>query len=288
MPPGGEARPDAPDPFAAWVSDLETRHLSPLGVPAVRRGIQALSTIYVERRTSLARGAALDGDGKRAAFALFYAPLHFLAARFAARALGAANPPPSRILDLGCGTLAAGAAWAIEAAGRPALVGVERQAWAVEEARRTVRALGLSGYARRGDALRTPLPGAGGAIVAGWLANEIGEDGRARLLPRLLDAAARGARILVLEPIAERLSPWWDGWAEAVLAAGGRADLWRFEADLPEPIRRLDEAAGLDHSEITARTLWLPGAHPLAPYAPAGVSSLTSGEILRHQKTFPR
>lgn len=260
MPPGGEPGADAGDAFPAWAAGLESRHLAPLGVPAVRRGIRALSTLYVERRSGIARGAALDGDGKRAAFAIFYAPLHFLAARFAVRALGAAAPAPSRVLDLGCGTLAAGAAWAVEAGGRPFLSGVDANPWAVSEARRTIRAMGLSGFARRGDALRAALPGAGAGVVAGWLANEIGEDGRARLLPRLLDAARRGARVLVLEPIAERLSPWWDGWADAFRAAGGRADLWRFAADLPPVLRRLDEAAGLDHSEITARTLWLPGA----------------------------
>ncbi|HKQ60062.1 MAG TPA: hypothetical protein VJS92_02180, partial [Candidatus Polarisedimenticolaceae bacterium] len=45
-----------------------------------------------------------------------------------------------------------------------------------------------------------------------------------------------------------------------VRAAGGRADEWRLPAELPEPLRKLDRAAGLDHRELTARSLWLAGA----------------------------
>ena len=56
----------------------------------------------------------LAGAGKRAAFALFYSPLHFVLTGHVVRELDAARPAPRKILDLGCGTGAAGAAWAIE------------------------------------------------------------------------------------------------------------------------------------------------------------------------------
>ena len=39
--------------------------------------------------------------------------------------------------------------------------------------------------------------------------------------------------------------------------AGGRADEWRVDADLPELVARLDRAAGLDHRELTAKSFWL-------------------------------
>src|SRR6187549_1523528 len=71
---------------------------------------RALSSAYVERRHAVASG--LDGAGKRAAFALYYAPLHFRATSHVLHAVGAASPPPRTIVDLGCGTGAAGAAWA--------------------------------------------------------------------------------------------------------------------------------------------------------------------------------
>ena len=57
--------------FATHYRDLEARHLSELTFAEVRRGLQALSSLYVERRERLADGAALDGAGKRAAFALY-------------------------------------------------------------------------------------------------------------------------------------------------------------------------------------------------------------------------
>ena len=64
------------DRFAGWIAGLETTHLAQLTFPEVSRALRALSSTYVERRQKLAEGAALSGTGKRAAFALFYGPLH--------------------------------------------------------------------------------------------------------------------------------------------------------------------------------------------------------------------
>jgi len=47
--------------------------------------------------------------------------------------------------------------------------------------------------------------------------------------------------------------------AKRIEAAGGRADEWRFLADLPPLLRLLDKAAGLNHSELTVRSLYCPG-----------------------------
>ena len=66
---------------------LETRHLADLTFPEVSRSLRALSSGYVERRTRLTEGAPLAGRGKRAAFALFYGPLHFLIVRHIATSL---------------------------------------------------------------------------------------------------------------------------------------------------------------------------------------------------------
>jgi hypothetical protein len=51
-----------------------------------------------------------------------------------------------------------------------------------------------------------------------------------------------------------------EGWRAAFEAEGGRSDAWRFPAELPETLARLDHAAGLDHRELTARSLWLPAS----------------------------
>lgn len=248
--------PDDPR-LSAWLGTLEERHLSELTPAEVARALRALSSCYVERRAKLASGGALDGAGKRAAFALFYAPLHYLVVRDIVRALP--TPRLERILDLGCGTGAAGAAWAL-ASGADRVEGVDRNPWAAGEARQTYRAFGLAGRAIVKDLGRAAIRGARQTgILAAYTINELPEDVRGQLLPRIVDAARAGACVLVVEPIARSVSAWWSGWEAAFGKAGGRADEWRFPIDLPPRQAALARAAGLDPRELTARSLWMPG-----------------------------
>jgi hypothetical protein len=338
--------------FDAWMAALEERHLERLRFAEVSRALRALSSAYVERRDRLAHGAALDGGGKRAAFALFYGPLHYLLVTEVVARLPPAAGPIDTVVDLGCGTGAAGAAWAITLAARPGanpaeagshvgreagshvgreagsrvgreagshvgreagsrvgreagsrvgreagsrvgreagsrvgreagsrvagsprhrvpqVLGIDRHQWAVAEAAWTYRVFGLRGRTVQDDGARAPIPVRRAGLLAAYFVNELNDDGRARLLRRLLDAARRGATVLVVEPIARRSAPWWDGWAETFAEAGGRADEWRLPADLPNLVRRLDRAAGLSHEELTARTLFLgPGPADAGPWA---------------------
>lgn len=241
-----------------WLAALEQRHLADLRVPEVTRALRALSSAYVERRHKVARGATLDSAGKRAAFALYYAPLHFLTTLLVVRALGAESPAPSAILDLGCGTGAAGAAWAVAAGGRPAVTGIDRHPWAVDEARWSYRQLGLSGTARQGDATRLPAARPGSGIIAAWAMNELPAESREQLERALIEASTHGVGVLIIEPIARSITPWWEATAARVVGAGGRADEWRFPVDLPPLLRLFDKAAGLNHRELTARSLLLP------------------------------
>lgn len=245
------------DPFDAWIEALEARHLVDLTFSEVRKALQALSSLYVERRPRIPTGAALDGAGKRAAFALYYGPLHFLLVREIVRALGAARTSTGRIVDLGCGTGAAGAAWALEhdPEGRPPLLGIDRNPWAAAEASWTYRTLGLAGTARTLDLVRARL--GGGGVLLAFTVNELPLDARSRLLRRLIDVAERGARVLVVESIARPVTPWWEEWRAAFASSGGRADEWRFRVEIPPLLRRLDQAAGLDHRELTGRSLWV-------------------------------
>jgi len=244
--------------FRRWLTALESRHLSNLRVPEVTRALRALSSAYVERRRTGVH-SALDGAGKRAAFALFYAPLHFLTTYPIVRALDAHVSPPPRILDLGCGTGAAGAAWAIACNGTP-VAGIDRHPWAVAEAMWTYRVLGVDGRARQGDITRPQAIRGASAIVAGYVLNELQPADRERLLEGLFEAAAGGVRLLIIEPVARRLVPWWSS-AEARVKsiAGGRADEWRFPVELPASLQLFDRAAGLNHRELTARSLYCPG-----------------------------
>jgi SAM-dependent methyltransferase len=251
---------DAPRPLTleSWLAALERRHLADLTASELARALRALSSCYVERRAKLASGGALDTSGKRAAFALFYAPLHFLVTREIVRAIPAAHASAiTEILDLGCGTGVAGAAWALECGGAH-VRGIDRHPWAVTEANWTYRELAVSGRAVQGDAARVPLPsGARAGILAAYTINELPEPTRGALLPRLLDAHARGACVLVIEPIARRLAPWWDRWQGEFDSAGGEAAEWRFSIPLPDLQRRLGRAAGLDPRDLAARSLWL-------------------------------
>lgn len=243
----------------AWIDELESRHLGDLTPAEVGRALRALSSCYVERRDKLATGAALESRGKRAAFALFYGPLHYFVVTEIVRALGNSANGLGELVDLGCGTGAAGAAFALES-GAAKISGIDRSSWAVEEANWTYKTLGLSGRAVRGDIARfRTRAGERSGLLAAYTANEVAAATRSSILTELLRAAARGARILVVEPIARRMSPWWDEWETAFARAGGRSDEWRFRAELPARQRSLARAAGLDPRELTARTLWLQG-----------------------------
>ena len=87
--------------FESWLDALDQRHLANLTPSEVTRALRALSSCYVERREKLASGGPLDSAGKRAAFALFYAPLHFMIAERIVTGLNAAASI-KRLLDLGC------------------------------------------------------------------------------------------------------------------------------------------------------------------------------------------
>jgi hypothetical protein len=252
--------------FDEWVAALERRHLADLRIAEVTRALRALSAAYVERRHTPGRGGPLDGAGKRAAFALFYAPLHYLATRHVVRSLDRAlAPPPSTIVDLGCGSGAAGAAWAVAAGATSRVIGIDRHPWALQEARWTYRTMRLTGSTRQGDATRIPALKPGSAIVAAYLLNELSAEARDGMQDQLIAASRRGIRVLVLEPIARGIAPWWPAAAARFSEAGGRADEWRFPIELPSVLKTLDRAAGLRHDELTVRSLWLGPTHGPAP-----------------------
>jgi len=108
------------------------------------------------------------------------------------RSLGSSRRSPDRIVDLGCGTGASGAAWALEREPRPFIQGFDRSPWALEEARRTLAAIGLRGKGRRVDVGRVRFGGAGEAILAAFTVNELAPEIRGRLLSGMLEAPGRG------------------------------------------------------------------------------------------------
>jgi len=224
----------------------------------VSRALRALSSTYVERRQKLTEGAALSGAGKRAAFALFYGPLHYLLVREIVKALPGATAPAATLVDLGCGTGVSSAAWAMACATpAPRVIGIDRHPWALGEAAWTYRAFELDARTRQGDAATAMLPKEAALILAAFTMNELADAARDRLLERLVAREKPGDRVLVVEPVAGFVARWWGRWRDRFLAAGGRADEWRVRVELPPIVAKLDRAAGLNHRELTGRSLWL-------------------------------
>ena len=257
------------DRLADWIAPLEAKHLAELTFPEVSRALRALSSTYVERRQKLAEGAALSGAGKRAAFALFYGPLHHLLLTHIVEQLPGATADVRTLLDLGCGTGASGAAWAnacraqsadANREGGPRVVGIDRHPWAVGEAAATYRAFKIPATIRQGDIANAVLPKGPASILAAFTMNELAEPARDALLTRLVDRASHGDRVLIVEPLAGFVARWWNRWRDTFEAAGGRADEWRLRSELPPIVAKLDRAAGLNHREITGRSLWLEAA----------------------------
>ncbi len=251
-----------------FIAALLDRHAAPLRRSEFLKAIRALSARYVERRSTLAERSPLDSAGKRAAFAAYYAALHYLTVRHLIRALASPQTPPlTRIVDLGCGTGVAGAAWAGVVRGSdpgqtPVVHGIDRSGWAVEEAAWTYRTLGIAGRATRGDLVgaaqslaRKALAGTG--VILAWSSNELEAPSRARLLATLLEIGRAGAAVLIVEPISRRAAPWLDDWAAAITGAAGRLDEWSFDEPRPALLTSIDEDVGFDRSALTARSLAL-------------------------------
>lgn len=252
--------------FERWLREAERRHLSDLTFPEVSSGLRALSSAYVdvERRRRLGEGGALRGAGKRAAFALYYAPLHFLFVRAVVHALPEALRPHGNaaLVDLGCGTGAGGSAWASAFTHQPRGVGIDRDPWALEEAARTYRDFGLTARTIKGDVANVALPKSPALILAAFTLNELQDAPREALMRRLIERTGAGDRILIIEPIAGFVARWWERWRREIEAHGGRADEWRFRIPLPAIVEKLDRAVKLDHREITGRSLWLSRCTP--------------------------
>ena len=221
------------------------------------RGLRALSSTYVERRERLTQGAALSGAAKRAAFALFYGPLHYLLVRAIVRALPDATMGSRTLVDLGCGTGASGAAWAHACSRRPQVVGIDRHPWALGEAARTYRAFGLTARTRQGHVESAWLPKPPVLVLAAFTLNELQDAPRDALLQRFVERASSGDHVLIVEPLAGPAAPWWSRWRDIFAKTGGRGNEWRVRVELPAIVAKLDRAAGLDHRELTGRSLWL-------------------------------
>ena len=246
--------------FGTWLAALEQRHLAELTRQEFTRAVRALSARYVQRRSQLQDRSPLDSAGKRAAFALFYAPLHFLATQAALTQVGA--PTHLRtMVDLGCGTGVCSAAWALQQDVPASIAGVDTHPWALNEARWNWRQLGLRGRATRGDLvstaknlLRHPETAlARTGLIAGWSVNELAKPERERLLETVDQLLTRGVTLVILEPLARGVTPWWDHWARRLAAHQLFAGDVKVEVSLPPPLDAFSNAAGFRKKVLGVR-----------------------------------
>jgi hypothetical protein len=97
------------------------------------------------------------------------------------------------------------------------------------------------------------MPSDTSIIVAAFVVNELNDDDRGAVLAELRKSRKR---ILIVEPISQRISPWWDQWANQFQMLGGRADVWKAKIDPPPLVKKLAKASGLRPEMLTARSLF--------------------------------
>lgn len=236
-----------------WASDLTFREL--------RRGVQAVSDLYVhKRKTHALSDRAADGRGKRAAFIVYYGGLHLILLQ----AWTAERPAPAaeRVWDLGCGPGVVGATIARWSDAR-ALEASDRLGSHLEVAAWTARRLKVKARTRK-----AALPGVvrqlrgPGILCLGWVLNELSDPHREATVAALLGRLRAGAGLVVFSPLSLRASPWWPQLVRQVRSVRPEVDVdeFRIQADRPPLIADLDRASRLDHSSLGARSLYVPPA----------------------------
>jgi hypothetical protein len=241
-----------------YLEALVNRHLRELKFSEVTRALRSLSVGYVQKREEGGLARALDGRGKRAAFALYYGARHFLAADALIRDLhlgfvGTGRRPT--ILDLGCGTGVCGAAWALRSVPAARVVGADRSSFALHEARWTYGALRIQGETHRSIAeglqsVRNP-----DGVVIGWTLNELEPAHRDEVGKALRPWVARGTRLLVIEPVSARVAPWWGEWTSQFEADRCSTLEKKLKITLPPKIALLARSAGLGLDPVVLRVL---------------------------------
>ena len=242
----------APDPLDPFHALLEARHLSELTFAEVRRALQALSSVYVERRERMAEGAGSTGPASAPRSPSTTGRCTSCScARSCARS---ARPPAPRAAPgprlrhrhrgrgLGAGVRAPDA-------GR----GVDRSGWAVAEARWTSRASASTGRTTRADATTAPPAQAPGRRPRRVHRERARGQAHARGCCRACSSRPGGLDRPRRRADLRRVTPRWPEWAGAVedRRRPGARTSGASAPPMPTALALLGKAAGLDAGELS-------------------------------------
>ena len=243
----------------AWVEAAQARWASDLQFRELRRGVQAVSDLYVHKRaTHSLSDRAVDGRGKRAAFAVYYGGLHLtlLQAWLAERDPVAID----QVWDPGCGPGVVGAAVARWGACKKVHAS-DRVGRHLEVAAWTGRQLGVRTQTRKAELPRVLERTRGvGIVTLGWVLNELDDSLREATLTALIRRLRAGSGVLILAPLSLRASPWWPQAVQKLRAArpDACAEEYRLQPELAPLLADLDRASRLNHRTMGARVFYAP------------------------------
>ena len=253
--------------FNQWLAALEARHLRDLTFSEVARALRALSSIYVERRRQPRLRRRPDRSRQARGVRSVLRPDSSFDRAWRRRRTPHGGRAESDNPGFGVWD---GSGWrGLGRRVRQIASGPRRRQtpWALSEARRTYDEFGLAARVRRVDLGEFALPPQPLSLVAAFTLNELTDSARDALLTQALnrgrDYRDRGNRprepnqLLVVEPVAGFVAPWWDRWKEAIAVSRRAIGRVAFPRRPPPLVAKLDRAAGLDHRVLTARSLWL-------------------------------
>ena len=257
---------------ASWVDAAHARWARGLEFRELRRGVQAVSDVYVHKRKSggLAE-RAVDGRGKRAAFVVYYGGLHLLLVQD--WMCDHAPPEVKQIVDVGCGPGVVGAA-AARWCGGVRLSASDRVGRHLEVAAWTARHFGVKARTSRAS-LPTVLESVNDSALCtmGWVINELSPADRDATFAAISRVVRRGSGMLVFAPLSLRASPWWpDLFRTLRQASAGQVQEseHRFQPERPPIIADLDRATRLNHAAMGARVMYVPPGRRLNPARESG------------------
>lgn len=243
-----------------WVDAAHKKWARDLTFQELRRGVQAVSNLYVHKRGKgeLSRKAA-DGRGKKAAFAVYFGGLHLVLVQAWTASQRAVEGV--EVEDLGCGPGVVGAAVA-RWVGAPRVASSDIRGDHLQVAAWTARRLGLRSRTRKAG-----LPGAISSTCRrptlwcfGWVLNELSDSQRAATTSALKARIERGDGAVLFAPLSTRASPWWSKEVRQLRAVSPALleEEFRCRPKLPDLLKDLDRATRLNHQELGARVLYVP------------------------------